>query len=69
MSTYERVGEIPTRFSIMVRWQNAGENDAARRLFALPLHAPEVIRRVLDEAVASGRLEAIAAEVAANQKG
>lgn len=69
MSTYERVGEIPARFSIMVRWPKAAENEAAKRLFALPLHAPEVIRRVLDEAVASGRLDAIAAEVAANQKG
>ena len=68
MATYERVGEIPARFSIMVRWTKASESAVAKKLFAMPLHAPEIIRRVLEEALASGRLDAIASEVSSTQE-
>jgi len=67
VSIYERVGDIPDKLAIMVRWTNPGDSAAAQRLFGLPRHAPEVIRRVLEDAVASGRFDAIAEEVASSK--
>lgn len=69
MSTYERVGEVPENFAVMLRWRNAKESEAARQLHALPFHAPEVIRRVLENAAITGELKSIAEEVAAKHQG
>lgn len=68
MSTYERVGVIPDTFAVMLRWTKARDSEAAQRLHALPFIAPEVIRRVLEDAVVTGRFDAIAQEVAAQHK-
>ena len=68
MSSFERIGPPPEKLAIMVRWPKLSESAAARRLFELPLIAPEVIRRVLEDAVESGRFDAIAEEVS-SQKG
>jgi len=66
---YERVGSIPDPFSVMVRWNKSADSVVAQRLFALPRTAPEVIRRVLDDALATGRLDAIVQEVEAQKRG
>jgi hypothetical protein len=68
MASYERLGSPPNKLAIMVRWSKVAESAAATRLFDLPLIAPEVIRRVLEDAVENGRFDAIAEEVS-SQKG
>lgn len=69
MATYRRIGDPPTTIAITVRWPASRQSEAARRLFGTPRHAPEIIRRVLEEAQNSGRLEAIAQEVERQPKG
>jgi hypothetical protein len=69
MSGYERIGDVPDTFAVMVRWRKANESEAARLLHSLPFHAPEVIRRVLDNAALTGELKSIAEEVASKHQG
>ena len=52
---YKRTGEMPENFSVMIRF---GKKDQAlaRRLWETPQAAPEVVREVLRQALASGQL-------------
>ena len=69
MSTYERDGEVPNNFSVLLRWPKAKESDAAQLLHSYPYIAPEVIRRVLENAAVTGELKTIAEEVARRNGG
>lgn len=68
MSQYERVGSIPSNFTLTVRWTNPNSSAAAKRLFSLPRLAPEVTRRVLEDAVISGRFDTILGQIEREQE-
>jgi len=65
MSAYQRTGQAPKKFAVVVRLEAGRDGEVAQRLYEMPRHAPKVIRLVLEDAIKNGRFDVIAEEVIA----